>query len=508
MLKFSFSILFVLFCYNCFGQQLFSRDSLLLDLPSQQKLLFHFENPQLVRTQLKDYNIGEAELSFQHRKGEYRRAKDAYQQNLAEFNAFGISQIDSFIISGHFKFNRIWEDSLANTLQGINDDVSPFYYFVEKSGRYERQNFNGNVQVRYAGFNPYFQPGLKFDYNMHWTTRSVDPRPNVASVAIRFNPFISSQIGKGLISGGFLFGYGDEESGIAYKNPMYGTSMLFPDRIYYTNQGFGYISQKDSSNMRKYDQYLGANLAYSLQSERIELYSALRFERKITNSTFDQKMRKQYYKRSEFNLQTLNSQTQVHWKQSSEKQHLFFLDFIYQRGLDLNYNLRSANYLVTNTNINLNYAYQNKLWTLGLGGDWQSMDKLDAAAAHQHTYQQLKLQVQIRRIFNIGKNFLETELIPNYTMSLSNKLTVPSTQVNVFTKSIVYPDFDYFNLEPVGVDFNLAYVLPKAMKMRGAKLFLRNQFLTVLGEPNKNNLSLQKDKYNLWQAQIGARFSL
>ncbi len=508
MLKFSISIILVLFCVNSFGQLLFSKDSLLLDVASQQKLLFHYVHPQLVKGQSKDFNIGEAELSFQTKLGEYRRAQSAYQQNLAEFNAFGISQIDSFIISGHFKFNRIWEDSLANSLQGINDDVSPFYYFVEKPGQYERQNFKGNVQVRYAGLHPYFQPGLKFDYDMHWTTRSVDPRPNVASVAIKFNPFISSQFGTTLVSAGFIYGYGDEEVNIGYKNRNFSQSLLYPDRIHYTNQGFGYISQKDSSDMRKFDQYLGGNLAFSKQEDKYEIYSALRFERKITNSSFDTKLRTVYKKQSQFNLQTLNSETLIYLRQTDDRQHLINLDVIYQKGKDFNYNLGSANYLVTHANVDLNYAYQQKVWTLGWGGDWRSMDKLDAAAAHEHTYQQLMLHVQIRRIFNIGKNFLETELIPNYTMSLSNELTVPSTQVNVFTKSVVYPDFDYFNLEPVGLDFNIAYVLPKAMKMRGAKVFLRNQFLTVLGEPNKNNLSLQKDKYNLWQAQIGARFSL
>lgn len=508
MLKFSFSILFVCIYISSFGQQLFPNDSIIWDLPAQQKLGFHYTNPQLIKTQLKDYNIGEADLTFRYKKGDYRHAKEAYLQQSIDFNAHGISQIDQFIISGQFKFNRIWEDSLANTLQGINDNLSPFYYFVEKSGKYERQNFKGNVQIRYAGISRYIQTGLKLDYDLHWTTRSVDPRPNVGSFALKFSPFLSAEIGKNMLSASALFGYGDEESAMMYKNKMYALSMLYPERLHYSNQGFGYISQMDSSEMRKYDQFLGANLAYSFQDEGFELYTSLNFERKTTMSTYDLKLRKNYYKRNEFTLNSFHSTMQIHWKQEAKKQHLLQLDIRQQEGQDLNYNLRATNYLVTHRHIDLAYYYQQKNWVWGLSGFWSLMDKQDAAAAHQHAYQQLKVQLPIRHIFSSGKNIIETELIPNYTWKLSNKLNVPQTQINVFTKSIVFPNYDYINLEPIGIEFNLSYVLPKVLKTRAVKIYLYNQFLTVLGSPNKTNLSLKKDKYSLWQTKIGTSFSL
>ncbi len=508
MLRFSLSIVLLLSCLYSFSQQLITNDSLLWDHIAQQKLKFLYEQPMLTKVKQQDFNIGEAELLFQNKQGEYRRAKDAYNQSLVNFTANGISQIDSFLISGQFKFNRIWEDSLANTLQGLDDDLSPYYYFVEKPGKYERQNFNGHVQVRYSGISRYFQPGLKFDYGIHWTTRSVDPRPNVASVAIKFNPYISSEIGNSLLSAGLIYGYGDEETEISYKNRMYNTSTLYPDRIYYTNQGFGYITQKDSSAMRKFDQYIGANLAYNLQGQHYNLLSSLNIERKITNSTFDQKLRKQYFKRSEFTLNSILSRTQFSWQQAADKQQLLDLAIVHHKGLDYNYNLRSANYIVKNTTVNFNYANQRKYWTFGFGTLWTSMDKQDAAAAHHHSYQQVQVQAQIKRVFPVGKNYLEAEFIPSYTFSVANKLSVPSTQVNVFTQSIVYPDYDYFNLEPIGLDLNLGYILPKSLNMRGSKIFLRNQFLTLMKDQKTTLMSQAKENYHRWQLQIGAMVSL
>lgn len=502
------TLLFILIGFASYGQYFSKNDSLIWSIPLQKKLLFQFENAALVKVNPSNYNIGVAELNFQSQKGEYRRAKSAYKQNVVDFEANGISQIDDFIISGNFKFNKTWKDSLANSLQGLDDDISPFYYFVQKPGKYERQNFNGNVQVRYAGLNKYFQPGLKLNYGIHWTTRSVDPRPSVGSVAIKFNPFVTSQINAHHLTAGFTYGYGDEETSLAYKNRTFNTSLLFPDRIYYTNQGFGYISQKDSANMRKYDQYLGFNVGYSAVKEGLELYTSTHYDRKVTNSTFDQKLRQTYFKRSEFTLNTIQHHTLLQLNQTSDINHLIDLNISHQQGQDFNYNLNSANYLAEYYNVELDYHYNNKNWSVGAGTAFKSMEKTDAAADHYHAYSQLGIHLNFRYLFGKGKNKLETEFTPKYLMNISNTLDIPPTQVNVFTTSIAYPDYDYFNLEPIGLDLNLAYAIAKTQKLRGIKVILRNQFYTVLGKPSKNTLSLQKDKYDLWQTQLGLQFNL
>lgn len=508
MIKSAITLLFLFISIASYGQKFSHNDSLIWDVSLQKKLMFHFENPGLIKVNQKNYNIGVAELSFQTQKGEYRRAKAAYDQKLVNFDANGISQIDDFIISGSFKFNKIWEDSLANSLQGLDDDMSPFYYFVEKPGKYERQNFNGNVQVRYAGFNPHFQPGFKIIYGIHWTTRSVDPRPRVGSFGIKFNPFVTSQFGSHHFTAGVMYGYGDEETNIAYKNTNFNTSLLYPDRIHYTNQGFGYISQKDSADMRKYDQYWGINIGYSLTNKHIELYSSTQFDRKITNSTFDQKMRKTYFKRNEFTLTTIDHHTLLLVNNEPNVNHIVDLSFKHQKGKDFNYNLNSANYLAKYYNLALDYHYNNKNWSIGAGTTYIDMTKIDAAADHFVAYSQLGVHLNFKYLFDIGKNILETELIPKYLMNISNVLEIPSTQVNVFTKNIVYPDFDYFNLEPIGLNLNLAYNILNTKNLRGFKIFLHNQFYTVLDKPSKNTLFLSKDKYDLWQTRFGLQFNL
>lgn len=507
-MKFSLSIVLTLFSLIAVGQSMFPNDSLIWQIPAQRKLQFHLAHPNLVRLQQKDFKVGEAELSHHYKTGEYRRAKDAYQQHVAAFDSYGISQIDSFIVSGRFSFNKIWEDSLANSLRGLEDDLSPYYYFVQKAGRYERQNFEGNVQVRYAGLSSYLQPGLKFDYQMHWTTRSVDPRPNVASVAIKFNPFISADFGNDLLSVGAMYGYGEEETNITYKNTMFATSMLYPDRIYYTNQGFGYIAQKDSSTMRNYDQYWGGNISYSLRRNRIDLFADVEFQKKVTNSTFDLKRREVYAKRSEFTLQTLKGVAQLQIGDPQNVHNLVDLAVEFLNGQDFNYNIRSTNYLVSSSLIDIDYGYHKQATSVGIGTSYWSAKKSDAAAAHEHSYQQMQLRLVYRKLFSLGRDFFETELIPNYTFKLSNRLIVPETQVNVFTTSIVYPDYDYFNLQPLGVNLNLGYIMPKLLHLRGAKLFINNRFLAVIAPSHENFLSLEKHTYTLWQSYLGVKFSL
>lgn len=507
-MKFSLSIVILFVSLSCFGQQLSSNDSIFWDKSYHKKLTFQFENPSLVRLQQYEYNIGEAELSFKKKQGDYKRAKSAYTQSIIDFEANGLSQVDKFIISGNFKFNKIWEDSLANTLQGVDDDISPFYYFVQKAGKYERQNFKGNVQVRYAGFNNLFQPGINFDYATHWTTRSVDPRPSVGSVAIKINPFVTAQLGRHQASIGILYGYGDEDSNIGYKNRDYNTSMLYPDRIYYTNQGFGFISQKDTATMRKYDQYIGANFNYSIKNQSFEMYTSTNIEQKVTNSTYDQKLRQRYKKRSEFTLKNFNHQTLLELKESEHVNHLLDFTVNYQKGVDFNYNLNSANYIAEHYKLGLGYFYTSNLWNIGLDGNINSMEKTDAAADHYHSYSQANINLHFCNIWDLGKNKLETTLIPNYTWKISNTLNVPSTQVNVFTTSTVYPDYDYFNMNTLGLHINLSYFIPSNKKLRGMEIFTKNQILSVLENTNKNTLSLQKGKYNLWQSQLGLKFYL
>lgn len=502
-----FSFFLTLACYNVFAQQLFSNDSLNWKLSYQKKIQLHFENPNLVSVGQSDFKLGEAEINYHHRVGDFRRSKDPYSRDVMSFKASGISKINRFIVSGDFIFYRMWEDSLANTLQGDDDDITPFYYFVAKPGQFERQLFKGAMQLRHKGVNKYIQPGIQFAYKANWTTRSVDPRPNVASVSIKINPNVSAEVGSSMLSVGFTFGYGDEENSISYKNQMYKYSLLFPDRIHYTNHGYGYISQNDSSMMRKYNQYRGINLSHSLVTTRIGLYSTLDVERSVSLSTFDVRSRKHFYKRNEFSLETLKAKSQLYMRTDNNREHLIDFAMEYQRGLDYNFNLRSANYFASRYSIGLNYFHDLQFWNLGVGGTLTANEKKDAATDHFHSIKQLMFSFNIRRIINIGKNVFEAELNPNYTLKLANILQIPATQVNVFTKSVVYHDFYYFNLEPVGLELNLGYYVPNLIRSRYTKLFFRNQFATVLHNGLIDSVPNNRRKNNLWQMQIGSYIS-
>src|SRR5690606_3978956 len=141
-------------------------------------------------------------------------------------------------------------------------------------------------------------------YMSHVSSRSVDPRPRVAQFGIKLKPEITYSANNQQITIGGFWGKGDEDNSVIYKNRNYGLSLTFPERIYYINQGYGFIVMKDTANLRRYDRFSGISTSYSLSKDRYYVGAYAQLLRQSQDNTHEMRFRNNYYSRTNFELST------------------------------------------------------------------------------------------------------------------------------------------------------------------------------------------------------------
>src|SRR5690606_22271205 len=123
---------------------------------------------------------------------------------------------------------------------------------------------------------------ININYQTHWTTGSVDPRPDSKKFILKYNPGLTVKVKDrttlGLMA---IIGSSSEDISLDYKNRIYSQSLTFPERIHYINFGYGYSSIKDTSGLRKYTRHIGGELSVKQQLGSWKLLSYLRAERSL-----------------------------------------------------------------------------------------------------------------------------------------------------------------------------------------------------------------------------------
>jgi hypothetical protein len=63
--------------------------------------------------------------------------------------------------------SRIWQDSLAWSLQGIPNTINPYYFIAGKAGKYQRLNYDLNALATYRLWRDqlYLASGINYFYN-------------------------------------------------------------------------------------------------------------------------------------------------------------------------------------------------------------------------------------------------------------------------------------------------------------------------------------------------------
>lgn len=493
---------------TAFAQSAKVADSIYFFAQSRNDYAYSFKNAtQLVAdTQLQ--KTGKIDVSFLQRQGGYHLSQDAYKTQTAEFYTEGIVNLGRFKVSGSFRFNKIWQDSLANNLSGEINPVSPYFYFATKAGKYERQNYNGEATVAYSLMKDklYLSTGLEYDY--HWTTGSVDPRPEVENLKLLVKPGVTYKYKQHFIGVEGVVGYGNETSGIIYKNRNFGFSLLYPERIYYLNHGYGYIAMKDQAIYQRLRSYKGGSLNYSSTGVNWKIRALLSYFIENERNTREVEAKTKLSIHSRWNVDTWAGEVFLQRNTTTAKQQINLFASI-KDGRDFDSLFNANNYQYTQQQAGFSYLHQSIKRTKfqpewGVQANFDRNSRKDIVQAHTAEYAQINAGLTANGYWNFknGDRF-SASVTPAIRIPIESTVIVPSTQETLFTKAIVYPDYYYWSSTAFQLNTSFRYISSRAIKEMPVGFFLNFGYTQRLNEDAAQYPAMTKPDKMQWTTNLG-----
>lgn len=465
-------------------------DSLYLYTYKSEQLAFMQSNlTQLIADTIRQAAL--LRLYYSTHRRDFRLPATAYKTQNAVLYTEGFTMIGKAKIMGKFYFDKIWEDSLANNLSGNLQNGTPFTYFATKAGKFERQNLNFEAGGTYPILKTLYFTSL-LHYNYHWSTGSVDPRPDIRLFQIAYSPGLSWKRGNSVLGASYKTGKSDGSYSIVYKNKMFSQSQLYPDRRLYINNGYGYIAQ-----------YTAA--AFTQSEEKIngwELSASTRIGNWNGKATYNNT----FFANSNFNLTTNTDSVNnpikqsIHSRYERTTQKLDALIFnenakrVHQLGFNgiinegtgqLMSSPGGANYLFDEHNATFNYLLSLKksatlFAELGLNGGVRHFTKKDYLAMHFYENTRAEVSLQAARYLYQQKQQLKITVAPGLVLPIKNHLSVPPTQVNEFTRKIAYSAYYFYGTTLFSGQLGMVYYCPALLHMAGSSFNLDLRYLQKL----------------------------
>lgn len=489
------------------------KDSLFLD-PQEARI----NSISLLRHNLRpkgETKYGKISLDYGHTAGSYRRAQEPYSKNNIAFNAEGISRIGRMRLSGDFSFNKSFEDSLANALRSDIDLLSPNYYYAGKANDYQRQNYIANMTLSYDVIPDRLLPFLNVNYHYHWTTGSSDPRPEVKTISIKFNPGVGYSVNKNTaVSLMAILGRSSEQTGISFKNINYRESLAFPERIDYFNFGYGYSNIKDTTRLRKYTSYAGGELTLKSKFGKWELLSYLRLTHSATEHTHTTLSRKVYSSFADFTLNNYSGRL-IFTRKGISSDHQFDLETNFRDGYDGNSkfsaDLSKVNYQVSQGTIGFFYSIifdkaKDVQKEVGIGLGYIAESREDKAQSTLLSNRQLTLTGLYRAYFPMGQHgLMKATISPFYSAPLETTLSTNVNSIVNFTRNVVFTDYYYFNSNLAGTTVGLSWSGNNLLKTNILEFSADLQYTHKLNDPPViYSPGFMPDKYRM-HANIGVK---
>jgi hypothetical protein len=426
-------------------------------------------------------------LTYHNQSGHFRPAQQAERSEHAGFEAKGISTLNRFKLYGYFSFSRTWQDSLAFSQKGIEEDYSPYYFIAQKAGTFERQAYKGGGIVGYNLVKDKLYIGTGIDYLYHSSARAVDPRSLVTTFRIKFNPSVSYKLGDNQIGAGLMVGYGDEKIEIGYKNDDFEGTLLYPDRISYFNYGYGYLEINQAGFLRR-NTYTGLDLAYGITKANYHAKARLRYliskednQLPKTNSIKDETF-------GIFQFETYAADLLMNIY-NGQVSHQIVLNFAQNNGDDRLVKLAARNYTYQATDLSLTYRHrrynENKLsWDYFGSLDYRDVYRRDAAADHSSGYSYLQPKIGATlSVEQFKKDLFSAQLSVGGRFPLANEIRVPVTQIVSFTRGVAYPDYIYWASKVGEVNLLLNYVTSKVIPRFKTGFEVHGTYLRGLASP-------------------------
>lgn len=415
---------------------------------------------------ISDYGI----LQLQHEvdRGGFRRAQQAFEKQSTSFAAVGFNTLGRFRIGARFAFNMIEEDSLANGQRNDLDDLISFYPYANKSGHYRRQNYRMNGSLSYA-VTDYIFPFIKLAYHKHQSAGTVDPRLMANRFVFKVMPGVATAWGKHVVGAYAILGKADETVSLKYKSATFKESLLYPDRIYYMNYGYGSSKLKDSSTNYRYDTYRGGGVEYASQLRNWKLQVAGEYEWYHNTNQVQSKANTRYNgPLATFDLSTLSVSVSAFRQTKDGKQQSGTAEFMSSNGQDGNVlttgRLDIVNYRVKTRHMQLTYAF---LWDkqrvfskeVGLAVYNSKMRRMDLLQSVLLDVTDAKAMVWFHAYLKRGTDrWIRLGASSYYSVPHDGKLTFNVLSVNEFIRNVVLTDYHYYQSKFFGTALEGEYM--------------------------------------------------
>ncbi|MBE9585042.1 hypothetical protein IM792_11330 [Mucilaginibacter sp. JRF] len=444
-------------------------DSVLLYGQDRQSVNFASSNAtQLISAPY--VKLTDNSLSYNTQSGHFRTSQQAENNSAIHFNTNGIQQLGRFKVQGSFDFERMNEDSLANTMRGLSTDVSPYYYMALKAGQYRRLNYtiSGMVSYELLPGKLYVASGINYLFNT--TSRSVDPRPSAQTYNIQLKPELVYRSGNNYLGLGTDWGYGNENISVGYKNSTYATGNTYPDRFLYLIRGYGYSDRADDYRFKKNYDFTGYHINYSRQTGKLNMGVNLSYSKQkeenvfpLTNSVSDRLF-------GTFQLNSYATSWLATYTGKNSK-HQFYLNTNWQNGYDFNVTLSGSNYKYKNNLIKGGYSIikHNSNYELvpevGFNILYNQLHHRDISAGVlvDQSYVQPGLLLALYKKYR-NSNRASLRFEPALRLPQQRSITTTPGIFSYFTDNIAFPDYMYYNTKAGLVNAELTFLTPYLFK--------------------------------------------
>ena len=241
-------VAFLIYGIGCFYPAFAQQDSLisqvdsysLLEHPSRWDQYRVFKNESaLLLADVMPQKLSVTQLELMKLSGNFKAFKQAERESGGGFRAEGGRKLPKIWMWGQFEYSNINQDSIRWGHLNNENSSSPFYYASQRAVHYKRTNYSIQTVVGIPLFKG-IAATLGSDYGMGDNYSTNDPRAIIKHFKLKLTPALQYKHNRVGVEAKLIWGYGQEESQVDYRNKEYYESAQWPE--YHNNLSYGYGS--------------------------------------------------------------------------------------------------------------------------------------------------------------------------------------------------------------------------------------------------------------------------
>ncbi len=415
-------------------------------------------------------------LSIGHQltKGRFMPYQESSKTNDTYFATEGKTTLSGVSLWGALVYHKVREDSTRWAHQTRNNTTAPMYFGSARNVNYERSvyQFNAMAQRNMIGDNLPLSIGIDYRIGDHYSTN--DPRAKLNDYQFNMQASLGYRLFNAFKLGiGGKYGYGQEGTDVAYKNPQNAGNMLTPEFVTHIINGYGDPKPIEKNRVFRNEQSRkGVDLYLSYESPAVGTFagsgSYLTESQKFINRFPDNNNGEL------FNDYDLNSyHFELIWKKKLEKHQLLVLiNYENLEGEDFNHEKKANNYLYNREQWGIK-AILSKTgktsfnYVLELKKDGEK--RQDGLRGNLVSYNAIKPGLGIGFVRQLpGNHNFGLNLKGVYSKNLNDQFIVPIISEGIFTKTVIYHDYLYHTADYFSGSLEADYNFPTYRQIQTA----------------------------------------